>query len=1176
MRTRHPLIALGIFVAGLLVLMQLVTTGPLLRHLVRYATKQAQTKLGLDVDFDSVSIDILHSRAHLKHIQITSTQGVSLLHADGLHVEFSFIAYLMGFLPVAKVQIDRPTVSLRYQNGMLEGLDLSSLLTQENSSFKHHIQEIKISNAQVGILLNSTVIAVQDFDCVMRKSGSTARIGFYLENAYAQLPNQQTIVLHQLASKLSLPYAQLFSPTQIHLEDVFVQTPELTTKLSGLIELSKEGKPTLDLQIAANGNLAHMLERFKLPIVLAGNMAVEGHLFVPQTTKDTQFNGVFVGQQIEVGGMQFPGIHTQLYINPEKAILHNAHVDLGGVTVGVEAEFLLDKQLHYTLTADAANFSLYELLYSLDVRNSWTELLIDTHATCHGNLLPSFYLQGRASGIAHDLRVQTGPADRPNASSEILRTARPVHFDMGLMVNEKSFNFEQAYLDDGLSRGLVDCSLFFDASQGLSIDAQFDNLDFGSVANQIAGLYFSGKGTAHGKIFGPYENLLIEIPTHQNNLVFEGYAFGNLDSTVHYFDQILSIKQAKATQKETSYEGDVSFNFKEDLRLSLTADVKNGLIEDLQNIILPCVTSSLWVNLRDTPALGEIDAHLDIEGPLLGASANQFKGLITASLHPNVSLYKQSILGGNVEIKLQNTLTDIAVYDVLMGSGFANAKIRLGNPSGPSLDLDGYAQLTHVPIELGTFKTTLDGNMELNGTLEDPLLDIHLSAKSLKLNETKLGKVNLEATFHQKQLSIQQLDYTHNWLQLQSTLSSILITDLGGTPQIEGQLDLTGTTQDSSTLAIPHAQIDLSLQAKDHLLELIKAQAKTHEGSAVATGVASLDGLQLKDYKLHLQFQKIPVYLPTLFQAITSGNLQVQPNDGKVQLIGDITLDNAHITKEFSLQSNEFAPAFNPIQEPSFDPPLLLLDFQVHAPQGIQVDNSTIQALWVGDMHIGGNWSHPQLKGTWHLRSGNAYFMRNSYRLLKARLDFSPNQGFVPFLDIEAETQVRDYDVTVQADGLASSPRLSFNSRPYLSQSDAAALLTLGFTPTDFEGSKVAGAVGLQVLGAYSNIGQYVKRYLPTFGPTRKPIISDVQITSLFSEYDASVLPALLLSMDITQHSRFRLQSSLLTNGRSAFEQRAELEWDLAKSLRLKAGWSSEGESNWGDAGADVWYGWEF
>src|SRR5262249_56200098 len=74
------------------------------------------------------------------------------------------------------------------------------------------------------------------------------------------------------------------------------------------------------------------------------------------------------------------------------------------------------------------------------------------------------------------------------------------------------------------------------------------------------------------------------------------------------------------------------------------------------------------------------------------------------------------------------------------------------------------------------------------------------------------------------------------------------------------------------------------------------------------------------------------------------------------------------------------------------------------------------------------------------------YFGGTKYRLERGGVTFTNPAVTTPFLDLEATTRVRDYDVTLSITGPADHPKLNYRSEPPLATNDIIALLAFGQT----------------------------------------------------------------------------------------------------------------------------------
>ena len=95
----------------------------------------------------------------------------------------------------------------------------------------------------------------------------------------------------------------------------------------------------------------------------------------------------------------------------------------------------------------------------------------------------------------------------------------------------------------------------------------------------------------------------------------------------------------------------------------------------------------------------------------------------------------------------------------------------------------------------------------------------------------------------------------------------------------------------------------------------------------------------------------------------------------------------------------------------------LRYDVKVHAPGTLKIDNNlaTLQAR--ADLHAAGHRPPPVVLGRAEIDRGRVYFQGNTYVIRRGTIDFANPQKIDPLFDIEAETRVRSYRVTLKVNG---------------------------------------------------------------------------------------------------------------------------------------------------------------
>ena len=135
------------------------------------------------------------------------------------------------------------------------------------------------------------------------------------------------------------------------------------------------------------------------------------------------------------------------------------------------------------------------------------------------------------------------------------------------------------------------------------------------------------------------------------------------------------------------------------------------------------------------------------------------------------------------------------------------------------------------------------------------------------------------------------------------------------------------------------------------------------------------------------------------------------------------------------------------------------INMRFHGTDDILFQNNLAKMPLDVDVFLRGTVNHPQFLGRIEARKGVVYFRRNEFKILHASVDFVDPNRMNPVLDIQAETQVRDYLIRLAVTGTADRAVVTFISEPSLTDSDILAMLALGKTGvrTQREGSRCGG-----------------------------------------------------------------------------------------------------------------------
>jgi translocation and assembly module TamB len=141
------------------------------------------------------------------------------------------------------------------------------------------------------------------------------------------------------------------------------------------------------------------------------------------------------------------------------------------------------------------------------------------------------------------------------------------------------------------------------------------------------------------------------------------------------------------------------------------------------------------------------------------------------------------------------------------------------------------------------------------------------------------------------------------------------------------------------------------------------------------------------------------------------------------------------------------APAALPPAPTRFDS--IALDVRIVCPPGsLEIRNNVARLKGGGELVARGTWGHPLLFGQIEAQEGGQLTLKDlRYEVPSARVLFSNPQRIDPFFELEARTNVKEYQVSLGLSGTASRLLPRFSSDPPLSDAQVVSLLTTGELP---------------------------------------------------------------------------------------------------------------------------------
>ncbi|MBN4077330.1 translocation/assembly module TamB domain-containing protein [Sulfobacillus acidophilus] len=1106
----------------------LLMKGPILHKILEENAHTIGEKYGLKIDFAKVESSVGFDSITISLVELTDNKGQFHVSAKSIKAKISLISLLLSSFPLTSIEVIEPEFYLEAKNN--EPLNIKESISQ----FAHFIDKY--------FLLNSLFI----------KDGLIQ----------LQTPLKEHILLKEVNAHLKKGNEHL---------DVFIKT-ELNVANTFLVsDLQFDGQLTK----GANSNF---------------------DLFGVLETKNLQVDNLVVNDFV-----------ADIRLNKNLLKSNFAFAKLAGAALDLNFELELNDNLTFAFDVYHSQISLNKLLNGLGKRNSNIDLSVEASMWGEGQIFPGFKVEGEAKGVASNLFITKGPFDKSLKNPIILQNANEIKFSSNLTIDRTLIKFTHASLYDGVTKALFDGKLFFNKKKDIFIKGAFEKLNLSSIRNKIAKLEYYGNGQGQFRIFGPFNDLSIRSDLSITEFGLNDFSFGDAKATLEFNKAKLFFRSIKGVKNKTFYKAFAKIKFDEQIdEMKLHVDITEGMLNDLK-LILPkkdrC--EHKYCSLKKIDIDGYMKASGDFFALFIKGDKNKYNVKAKVTMFDEGGEFKFELFEDNTKISIANLnlskIKKIAEKNIFM-NGNLNFTASFFEKSN---SLSGKAKLLGEKIfydnwDLGSAKLDFvlkDNDFKLFGKLHEKDVEVDFKGswqdsfffdgkiKSIENDFLKLnGFISAEDLNIKASAKLDLKNFLNSFDNINFVQGTIFAdASLGGSikkPKLLGKVALDNGTLAFNALASDIKNISFLALLNGQLLEVSRLKGKIDGGVIDGSGKIFLSTFVPKEYDLTAKFFNLPLNIHSWLSSTINGQLQLTGQPGNLLLAGDIKVLEGRIIKEGNWDKifSQMSPSIQFVQEKKSIKENLRLNIGLSFDKGIFIQNSNINSQLLGNIHLLGTRNHPRLKGSITALFGEVYFRNNHYQILKARADFDEYDNLLPKIDIEAQTRINEYDISAHIEGKITKPSISLVASPPLSEIDALSLMTLGCMSTDLTGiTSVAKTAGLEMIASYSGIGQKLLQLVPNnFKHSSLVSLDELRFFSAFSHTEGLSLPAIGLGADVFNGLRLRLQSTLMGNEKGSFEQKLELEQRLNKKVHWRLTWESEGESNFGDAGADLWYRWDF
>ncbi len=386
-------------------------------------------------------------------------------------------------------------------------------------------------------------------------------------------------------------------------------------------------------------------------------------------------------------------------------------------------------------------------------------------------------------------------------------------------------------------------------------------------------------------------------------------------------------------------------------------------------------------------------------------------------------------------------------------------------------------------------QVSLSGSFSISGPLMErgqivgnsQIQQLKINFPSLKLSnaapvEVSYAKQNLEFTQFRLQgestnfevggsIRFRQppsLDFTVRG-KAAATLLSLLESRVQATGESDVEVRVRGTlaepdlngTVEVKDVGLGYPELPFRLNSLNGTIKLQgeRAVISSLKGT-VGGGTVDLGGFMVLQeglrYQIHTRLSQVRVRYPADFTSVLDGDLRLAGTAERGQLSGNISVRNIFAPENLSLV-DFLTGSSNLLGAPSPNAPSpfashINLNVRLASLRPVRIETHNLRLVSDIDIRLQGTLANPVAVGNIYLRSGQTVFRGNRYTLTRGDISMSNPFQTEPVLDLQVNTQVDKYDLTLELSGPPDRIKLSYRSDPPLPTEDILSLLAFGYS----------------------------------------------------------------------------------------------------------------------------------
>ncbi len=301
----------------------------------------------------------------------------------------------------------------------------------------------------------------------------------------------------------------------------------------------------------------------------------------------------------------------------------------------------------------------------------------------------------------------------------------------------------------------------------------------------------------------------------------------------------------------------------------------------------------------------------------------------------------------------------------------------------------------------------------------------------------------------------------------------------------------------------------------------------------------SIEGVDLVfDGDIELKGAKLP-YLLTASTNIKKGNI-----DKSISLDG---------SKNAKFKISKYAPKESQAAKENAIQLNVVANIEIPIPTKIVTTQFELQTTLLGRLKVTNTPQKPNLKGRIDFKNGGTILFRNNeYQLKTGYLTYEDQPPSNPFLYVDAEGRIQDYDISITVLGSGNDPKFNFQSSPSLPESEIINLVALGYTSTDIDND--AGPQDQTEQLMFDAGSSIIKEKLGLTRGMNDKLGIDLDISSTYNDDQSKPIPVVTLKKKIGRKFDATASRTIETKATNSFK----LEYKLNRNLGIIGSFTQE------------------